>query len=129
MDTIYDLGGREGFGPVKWQSDNDQTPFHESWQARSWAICLIMFGAFRREKTGWTLDWSRHVLERISPENYLAMNYFDKWTQHMMALLIDQGTANVAEFVEGHSQSRPPVIASVDMVATEAGGARFLGRR
>jgi nitrile hydratase beta subunit len=111
MDTIHDLGGRQGFGPIRWQDDDDDKFFHELWQARTWAICMIMIGQFRREKTGWTLDWHRHVIERIAPADYLTMNYFDKWAQHMMATLIDDGVANIQEFVDGHSQAKPtPII-------------------
>ena len=108
MDTIHDLGGREGFGPIRWQDDDDNKPFHEPWQARTWAMCMLLFGGFRNGHTGWTLDWTRHVIERIAPADYLAMNYFDKWCQHLMAILIDQGVAETKEFVEGHSRWNPP---------------------
>jgi nitrile hydratase subunit beta len=99
MDGIHDLGGREGFGPVRWKPDEDGAAFHEAWQARTWAICMCMFARWRRENNGWTLDWWRHVLERIEPADYLAMNYFDKWAQSCMAVLIDDGTAHINDFV------------------------------
>jgi nitrile hydratase len=101
MDTIHDLGGREGFGPVRWQDDDDAVPFHHEWQARTWAMCMYMFRQFSQEQRGWTLDWSRHVLERIPPAHYLRMNYFEKWAHHLIAILIDDGVASVEEFVEG----------------------------
>ena len=69
---------------------------------------MMMFGRFRRDQTGWTLDWHRHVLERIPPADYLAMNYFEKWIQGMMAVLVDDDTADIQEFVEGHSRREPP---------------------
>ena len=122
MDTIHDLGGLQGFGPIRWQDDDDDKLFHEPWQARTWAICMIMFGRFRREKTGWTLDWHRHVVERIAPADYLAMNYFDKWAQHMMATLIDDGAADIKEFVDGRSQGKPPVIAPKTLSASAEPG-------
>ena len=110
MDTIHDLGGRQGFGPVKWKDDDDSKLFHESWQARTWAICLNMFRRFQRDQTGWTLDWHRHVIERIAPADYIAMNYFEKWAQHLMATLIDDGVADIQEFVDGHAHREPPPI-------------------
>jgi nitrile hydratase beta subunit len=126
MDTIHDLGGREGFGPIRWQDDNDSKPFHEPWQARTWAMCMLMFGQFRDGKTGWTLDWSRHVIERITPADYLAMNYFDKWGQHLMAILIDEGVAEVQEFVEGRSHRNPPARVPTPLSAsTEPGVAKY----
>jgi nitrile hydratase beta subunit len=99
MDGIHDLGGRQGFGPVEWKPDEHGSAFHEPWQARTWAISMLMFSKWRRDNNGWTLDWWRHVLERIDPADYLAMNYFDKWAQSCMAVLIDDGTANMSDFV------------------------------
>jgi nitrile hydratase subunit beta len=99
MDGIHDLGGRQGFGPVEWKSDEHGRAFHEPWQARTWAICWLMISKWRRDNNGWTFDWWRHVLERIDPADYLAMNYFDKLAQSCMAVLIDDGTANVSDFV------------------------------
>jgi nitrile hydratase len=126
MDTIHDLGGREGFGPVRWQDDDDDSPFHHHWQARTWAICMIMFATLRREQTGWTLDWSRHVLERLPPADYLAMNYFEKWAQHMMALLIDDEQADIEEFVDGHSnRERVQIAPKTPSAITEPGEPKF----
>jgi nitrile hydratase beta subunit len=99
MDGIHDLGGREGFGPIRWKPDEHGQAFHEAWQARTWAICMCMFSIWRRDNTGWTLDWWRHVIERIEPTDYLTMNYFDKWVQSCMAVLIDNGTADISDFV------------------------------
>jgi hypothetical protein len=60
---------------------------------------MFMFAKWRRDNNGWTLDWWRHVLERIDPADYLAMNYFDKWVQSCIAVLIDDGTAEMRDFV------------------------------
>ena len=124
MDTIHDLGGREGFGPIRLQDDDDSKPFHELWEARTWAMCTLMFSQLR--KTGWTLDWSRHVIERITPADYLTMNYFDKWGQHLMAILIDEGIAETREFVEGHSYGKPPELVPIPLsVSAEPGAAKY----
>lgn len=126
MDTIHDLGGREGFGPIRWQDDDDNKLFHEPWQARTWAICRMMMGRLQQDQTGWTLDWYRHVLERIAPADYLSMNYFDKWAQAMMATLVDDGVAETEEFVEGHSRGEPPQRVTTPLAASaEPGAARY----
>lgn len=126
MDTIHDLGGREGFGPIRWHDDDDGKLFHEPWQARTWAICMMMFGRFQQDRTGWTLDWYRHVLERIAPGDYLAMNYFDKWAHAMMATLVDDGVAETQEFVEGHSHGKPPQRVPTPLAASaEPGAAKY----
>jgi nitrile hydratase len=105
MDGIHDLGGREGFGPVQWKVDEYGRAFHEAWQGRTWAICMRMFAKWWREDNGWTLDWFRHVLERIDPADYLTMNYFDKWVQSCMAVLIDDGTIDMHDLVSGAASS------------------------
>ena len=126
MDTIHDLGGREGFGPIRWQDDDDNKLFPEPWQARTWAICLMMMTRFQQDQTGWTLDWYRHVLERLAPADYLSMNYFEKWAQAMMATLIDSGYAEVQEFVEGHSRGVPPKpVPAPPAASADPGAARF----
>jgi nitrile hydratase len=106
MDGIHDLGGREGFGPIRWKSDEHGQAFHEEWQARVWAIAMLMFAKWRRDDSGWTPDWFRHVLERIDPADYLTMNYFDKWVQSCTAVLIDEGTFDLDDFVSGVSSAR-----------------------
>jgi nitrile hydratase len=56
MDTVHDIGGRQGFGPVRWQNDHDEEAFHEEWQARAWAMCMCMFAGWRGKPEVWTLD-------------------------------------------------------------------------
>ncbi len=99
MDTLHDLGGREGFGAVRWQKDKDAIAFHEEWQARAWAICMCTFAHWRGKPEIWTLDWFRHVRERIDPVDYLTRNYYDQWTQSLAATLIDNGTIRLDELL------------------------------
>jgi len=102
MDGVHDLGGREGFGPVHWQADESGAPFHAEWEARAWALSLCAGG-----HPSWTLDWYRHVRERIAPTDYLTRPYFDHWTQTLMAMLIDDGIADLDEVVSGHARFEP----------------------
>jgi nitrile hydratase subunit beta len=101
MDTVHDIGGREGFGPVRWQNDHDGKAFHEEWQARAWAMCMCMFAGWRGNPEVWTLDWFRHVRERIDPIDYLTRNYYDQWVQSLAATLIDNGTIRLEELSAG----------------------------
>jgi len=101
MDTVHDIGGRQGFGPVRWQNDHDEETFHEEWQARAWAMCMCMFAAWRGNPEVWTLDWFRHVRERIDPIDYLTRNYYDQWVQSLAATLIDNGTIRLEELLPG----------------------------
>ncbi|KUF11051.1 SH3-like domain-containing protein [Pseudoponticoccus marisrubri] len=103
MDTVHDLGGRQGFGPIPNVAEDDSALFPQDWQARVWAIAMMSMGKLRADQTGWTLDWYRHVLERLPPDLYLRLDYFDKWTLGMMATAIDEGVAGLPEFVEGRA--------------------------
>jgi nitrile hydratase len=106
MDTVHDLGGVQGFGPLRNAGEDDSNLFVAEWKARLWAIAMMSMSKLGKDETGWTLDWYRHVLERLPPDFYLRADYFEKWTLAMMVTAIDEGVAEVAEFVEGHSQGR-----------------------
>jgi len=101
MDTIHDLGGRQGFGPIPNTAEDDSALFSEEWKQRTWAIAMMSMGKLSADRAGWTLDWYRHVLERLPPDAYLHLNYFEKWILAMMATAVDEGIADVQEFVDG----------------------------
>jgi nitrile hydratase subunit beta len=105
MDTIHDLGGKQGFGPVANQFDDDAVLFPEEWKARTWAIAMMSMSQLRQKQTGWTLDWYRHVLERLPPDLYLRFDYFEKWILAMMVTSVDENIAEVQDFVDGHAGS------------------------
>jgi len=113
MDTVHDIGGRQGFGPVRWQNDHDEETFHEEWQARAWAMCMCMFAAWRGNPEVWTLDWFRHVRERIDPIDYLTRNYYDQWVQSLAATLIDNGTIRLEGLLPGSATCETPAMADV----------------
>jgi nitrile hydratase len=105
MDGVHDLGGRQGFGRVKWEDDEGHETFHAAWQARMWSIAMQLFAQWRNKPELWTLDWFRHVRERIDPIDYLTRSYFDQWAQSLFAILIDNGTATLEEVTgqQGHA--------------------------
>ena len=106
MDTIHDLGGKQGFGPVPNTAEDDSPLFSDEWKARTWAIAMMSMGKLSADRTGWTLDWYRHVLERLPPDAYLHLNYFEKWILAMMATAVDEGIADVQEFLGGRARVR-----------------------
>jgi nitrile hydratase beta subunit len=99
MDTVHDLGGRQGFGRVRWKKDRDEKAFREEWQGRGFALCMCMIAKWRGKPEVCTLDWFRHVRERIEPIDYLTRDYFDQWVQSLAATLIENGTIKLAELV------------------------------
>ena len=129
MDTVHDIGGRRGFGPVRWQNDHDEETFHEEWQARAWAMCMCMFAAWRGNPEVWTLDWFRHVRERIDPIDYLTRNYYDQWVQSLAATLIDNGTIRLEELLPGSATCETPAMADVSTQKSGSTAEKFLTDR
>ena len=86
MDSIHDLGGRQGFGPIDTAEPHE--PFHAQWEARLLGIVRAM-----SRPPGWTIDRFRFARESIAPVDYLTRPYYDQWLQTYAALLIDSGVA------------------------------------
>src|SRR5262245_19275684 len=113
MDSVHDLGGRQGFGPI--DTGESDEPFHAPWEARLLGIVRAM-----SRPAGWTIDRFRFVRESIDPVDYLSRRYYDQWLQTYAALMVDSGVATVAELASGKSAARPQGIAppmSVEAVA------------
>jgi nitrile hydratase len=106
MDTVHDLGGRQGFRPIPDVAEDDSALFSDEWKARTWAIAMMSMKKLSTDRTGWTLDWYRHVLERLPPDAYLGLDYFEKWVLAMMVTSVDEGVAGVQEFFDGRASSR-----------------------
>lgn len=107
MDGVHDMGGLQGFGPVK--ADEPERAFKADWEARMWGINKAI-----TKDPGWNLDWWRHVRELIDPLDYLTRPYFDQWAQLYAALMVDSGHASVAELASG-TASRPGTALSPPM--------------
>jgi len=136
MDTIHDLGGTEGFGPIPNQYDDDAVLFDEEWKARIWALAMMSMSKLSEQQTGWTLDWYRHVLERLPPNLYLQLDYFEKWILAMMVTSVDEGIAGVQELLDGHAKTtelhlakKPPADSGDAVAARFAPGDRVMAKR
>lgn len=97
MDTVHDLGGRQGFGSIKHTDEDDAVPFKADWEARSYAICMLLFSKWRNMDDAPNMDWFRHVRERIDPVDYLTRPYFDQWAQSVSAMLVEQGIVDLKD--------------------------------
>jgi hypothetical protein len=64
-------------------------------------MCMCTFANWRNKPEIWTLDWFRHVRERIEPVDHLTRNYYDQWAQSLAATLIDNGTIKLEQLVPG----------------------------
>ncbi|MEM8768977.1 MAG: nitrile hydratase subunit beta [Pseudomonadota bacterium] len=85
MDSIHDLGGRQGFGPV--EREEDEPAFHARWEA----AVYTMTNAAMREGIIRNVDQFRHGVERIDPVAYLTHGYYGRWLGGLETLLSEAG--------------------------------------
>ena len=110
MDSVHDLGGVEGFGPVPVEAG--EPVFHHPWEGRVFGMRVLM-GFWRR----WNIDGNRHSLERLPPGDYLTMSYYQKWAAGLTGLSVEAGLITRDEVRDGHPAAgaeiaTPPVDAA-----------------
>ncbi len=82
MDGIADLGGMQGWGPVK--RPQAEPVFSERWEGRAFALGLLSM-----RTSGTNLDSFRHALDRQTVLDYLADGYYGRWCHAAETLLVD----------------------------------------
>ena len=93
MSRVNDVGGGEGFGPVR--REGAEPPFHADWEAHVFAMNRALIGA-----GVYGLDEFRDAIERMPPAEYLAASYYEKWLHAVTTLCVEKGVLT-AEEVEG----------------------------
>ena len=90
MDGIHDLGGRQGFGPVR-HSPTAQT-FHAAWEKRVNALTglAVRQGVFN-------MDEYRHAIERMEPRHYMAASYYERTLTSLATLCVEKGVVTLEE--------------------------------
>ena len=87
MNSIHDMGGMHGFGPIPYEED--EPVFHHEWEARVFAITT---------QTPVAKPFNpRTVIEQMDPADYLATTYYEKWLYMRTQKLIDEGTITQRE--------------------------------
>jgi nitrile hydratase beta subunit len=109
MNGVHDMGGMQGFGPIR--PEKNEPVFHARWEGRIYALnrALARLGK-------WNLDASRHSKEVIPPADYLRMSYYEKWLTTATELSIASGLITRAEVLrgkpaKGSSKATPPLTA------------------
>ena len=84
MDGLYDLGGKQGFGPVR--HTKDAKAFHSDWEVRVNALysMAVRLGVFN-------MDEYRHAIERMEPRHYLTASYYERSLTSLATLCIEKG--------------------------------------
>ena len=94
MNSVHDMGGMQGFGPVR--PEADEPVFHAVWEKRALALTLAM-GA-----TGqWNIDLSRSARESLPPALYLGSSYYQIWLTALENLMRERGLASADELQSG----------------------------
>jgi nitrile hydratase beta subunit len=100
MNSVQDMGGMQGFGPVT--QETNEPLFHAEWERRAFALTLAM-GA-----TGaWNLDMSRAARESLPPAQYLSSSYYRIWFEALEKLLLGKGLVTADEIRNGRAYTPP----------------------
>ena len=84
MDGMHDLGGKQGFGPVRHSPDAEA--FHAAWEKRANALysLAVKRGVFN-------MDEYRHAIERMEPRHYLSASYYERSLTSLATLCVEKG--------------------------------------
>ena len=90
MNSIHDMGGMHGFGPIE-RGENEPV-FHHKWEGKALALARtgLAGGHFN-------LDEFRHAMEKISPVDYLSISYYERWLEGTIAMLEEKGVLDAGE--------------------------------
>jgi nitrile hydratase beta subunit len=93
-NSIHDMGGMHGFGPVV--PEADEPVFHAAWEGRVLAMQRAM-GYTRL----WTIDGGRASLEALPPLDYLGSSYYRRWFLGLESRLVKHGLVGADEIAAG----------------------------
>jgi nitrile hydratase subunit beta len=117
MNGAHDMGGRMGFGPIRFESD--EPVFHENWEAQLFALS-ILYG----NHNAWTLDEDRHACENQLPQAYLSKSYYETWLHALETLILAKGLARLPDVLVS-AQVFPKIMERGSYVRDISDAARF----
>jgi nitrile hydratase subunit beta len=81
---MHDLGGRQGFGAVRYA--RNAPAFHADWEVRanSLYVLAVRLGLIN-------MDEYRHAIERMEPRHYLAASYYERSLTGLATLCVEKG--------------------------------------
>src|SRR5678815_1040530 len=84
MDGMHDLGGKQGFGVVRYTLD--APAFHAEWEVRANSLYAfaVRCGIFN-------MDEYRYAIERMEPRHYLSASYYERSLTGMASLCVEKG--------------------------------------
>lgn len=88
MDSLHDLGGKQGFGRVRYPY-----PKH----AETWEPTLRALSACALKRHLYNMDEFRHAIERMAPVHYMTAPYFERHLTAVATLLVEKGLVSAEE--------------------------------
>ena len=119
MDGMHDLGGKQGFGPVR--HSPDAPAFHAAWELRVNALYALAVkqGVFN-------MDEYRHAIERMEPRHYIGAGYYERTLTSLATLCVEKGLVTREE-LDRRAEGRFPLAApSAPGRSNVAGRVRFM---
>ena len=101
MDGIHDLGGKQGYGRVRYTLD--ATAFHNAWEVR-----VNSLYAFAVRSGIFNMDEYRHAIERMDPRHYLTASYYERSLTSLATLCVEKGVLTREE-LEGRARGAFPL--------------------
>lgn len=82
MDSLHDLGGKQGFGRVTYPD----VPHGETWEpvVRALSACALRNHVYN-------MDEMRHAIERMAPGHYITAPYYERHLTAVATLLVEKG--------------------------------------
>lgn len=84
MNSIADMGGIDGFGPIN--PEENEPVFHAEWERRCFSMFLTSAAA-----VGFGVDEFRHGMESIDPVHYLNATYYEHWLGAYERIFAEKG--------------------------------------
>ncbi|NBW24568.1 MAG: nitrile hydratase subunit beta [Betaproteobacteria bacterium] len=100
MNGVHDMGGMQGFGPVR--PEPNEPLFHAPWERQALAMTVAM-GACGQ----WNIDISRSARESLPPAQYLSSSYYAIWLAGLEKLMLARGMVSAAELHAGKAEDPP----------------------
>ena len=117
MNSIHDMGGMHGMGPIG--PEANEPVFHEPWEGRVYALGRAV------RPWGQGRNWGsfRFELESLPPADYLRMSYYERWFTVRLNRLLRSNLVTEAELANGHADptlARPTLLPESASTSTDA---------
>jgi nitrile hydratase len=100
MDGMHDLGGKQGFGKVRYTFD--APAFHAAWEVRANSLY-----AFAVRHGIFNMDEYRHAIERMESRHYMSASYYERSLTGMATLCVEKGLTSKHELEQRAGGSFP----------------------